>query len=114
MKDYFDKLKRAMKEKSITEVDVWNIDKISFRISCGRAHYVVILDFIKLFCMTDPDNQDYITSVEYISSGDVVILPFITISSAHVLRKWSENNLNGDTLFTISESNYSNNDITLD
>ena len=114
MKDYFDKLERAMKEKGITEVDVWNMDETGFRIGCERAHYVVTLDPIKPLRMTDPDNRDYITSVECISSGGAVIPPLIIISGAHVLHKWSENNLDGDTLFTTSESGYSNDDIALD
>ena len=90
------------------------MDKTGFCIGCGRAHYVVILDLIKPLYMTDPDNQDYIISVECVSSGSAIIPLLIIISSARVLHKWSKNNLDGDTLFTTSKTSYSNNDIALD
>ena len=114
MQSYFQKLETAMKEKGITEVDVWNMDETGFRIGCGRAQLVVTLDANKPLRMTDPDNRDYITSVECISSGGCVIPPLIIISGAQVLHKWCENDLDGDTLFATSESGYSNDDIALD
>lgn len=75
---------------------------------------IVTLDLIKLFCMTYPDNWDYITSVECISSGGPVIPPLIIISDAHVFHKWLKNNLDGSTLFTTSETGYSDNNISFD
>ncbi len=58
MASYFGKLERVMKEKGITEVDVWNMDETGFRIGCGRAQLVVTLDSDKPLRMTDPDNRD--------------------------------------------------------
>lgn len=114
MTDYFHKLETVMTEKGITEVDVWNMDETGFRIGCGRAQLVVTLDATKPLRMTDPDNRDYITSVECISSGGLVIPPLIIISGAHVLHKWCENDLDGDTLFATSDTGYSNDDLAID
>lgn len=58
-----------MKEKDITELDVWNMEETGFRIACGRAHLVITLDPNKPLCMTDPENRHYISSVECISSA---------------------------------------------
>ena len=47
-----------MKEKGITELDVWNMDKTGFRIGCGRAQVVITLDRRKSLRLIDPDNRD--------------------------------------------------------
>ena len=58
MRDYFYKLKAVMRDKGITEVDVWNMDETGFRIGCGRAQMVITMDPKKPLRMTDPDNRD--------------------------------------------------------
>ncbi len=37
MSDYFEKIERVMREKGITELDIWNMDETGFRIGCGKA-----------------------------------------------------------------------------
>ena len=115
MAEYFSKLERVMKEKGITQLDVWNMDETGFRIGCGRAQLVVTLDTRKPLRMTDPDNRDYITSVECISSADEVIPPLIILAEVHILHKWcQENDLDGKTLIGTSETGYSNDDLAMD
>ena len=67
--------------------DIWNMDETGFRIGCGRAQIVITLDPRKPLYMTDPDNHDYITSVECISSAGDVILPLLILSGIHILHK---------------------------
>lgn len=115
MAEYFSKLDRVMKEKGITEFDVGNMDETGFRIGCGRDPIVVTLDHRKPLRLTDPDNRDYITSVECISSVGDVIPPLIIISGVHILHKWTEHNdLDGETLIGTSETGYSNDDLAMD
>lgn len=115
MTEYFNKLKRVMKEKGITEVDVWNMDETGFRIGCGRTQVVISLNRRKSLRLMDPDNRDYITSVECISSAGDVIPPLLIISGVHILHKWcQENDLDGETLIGTSETGYSNDDLALD
>ena len=63
------------------------MDETGFQIGCGRAQLIVTLDANKPLRMTDPDNWDYIISVECISSGGSVIPPLIIIFGAQVLHK---------------------------
>ena len=115
MTEYFNKLERVIKEKGITAVDVWNMDETGFRIGCGRAKMVIMLDPNKPLRMMDPDNRDYITSVECVSSGGEVIPPMLIISGVNILHKWcQENDLDEDTLIGTSESSYSNDDLAMD
>ena len=115
MRDYFHKLKAAIENKGITDVDVWNVDETGFRIGCGRAQMVITMDPKKPLRMTDPDNRDYITTVECISSGGEVIPPLIIISGVQILHKWcQENDLHDDILIGTSDSGYSNDDLAMD
>ena len=104
-----------MRDKGVTETDVWNMDETSFRIGCGRAQMVITMDLKKPLRMTDPDNRDYITSVECISSRGVVNSPLLIISGVQILHKWcQENDLHDDTLIGTSDTGYSNDDSAMD
>ena len=73
MSNYFEKIEWVMREKKITELDIWNIDETRFWIGSGKAQLVITMDPNKPFCMIDPDNHDYITSVEYIGfAGETI------------------------------------------
>ena len=113
--DYFEKIERVMREKRIIELDIWNIDETRFQIGCGKAKLVVTMDSNKLFCMIDPDNRDYITSVEYIGSADETIPPMLLVSGVNILYKWCQhNNLEGDNVIGTTETGYANDDIALE
>ena len=115
MKDYFYKLKAVMRDKGIIEVDVWNMDETGFRIGCGRAQMVIIMNPKKPLRMMDSDNRDYITTVECISSGGEVIPSLIIISGVQILHKWcQENDLHDDILIGTSDSGYSSDDLAMD
>ena len=115
MTEYFNKLERCMKDNGINELDVWNMDETGFRIGCGRAQMVITLDPRRSLRMTDPDNRDYITSVESINSAGEVIPPMLIISGVHILHKWcQENDLDEEVLIGTSETGYSNDDLAID
>ena len=91
------------------------MDETGFRIGCGRAQMVITLDPRRSLRKTDPDNRDYITLVESISSGGEVIPPLLIVSGVHILHKWcQQNDLDGETLIGTSETGYSNDDLAID
>ncbi len=107
MSSYFEKIEWVMREKGVTELDMWNMDKINFQIGCGKAQLVVIIDANKLVCMIDPENYDYITSVECIGSAGETILSMLLISGVNILYKWYQHNdLDSNVMIDITETGY--------
>ncbi len=76
-----------MREKGIMELDMWNMDETGFRIGCGKAQLVVTINANKPLCMIDPENRDYITSVECIGFAGETIPPMLLISEVNILYK---------------------------
>ncbi len=114
MSDYFEKVERFRSETGITDLDVWNMDETGFRIGCGKAQLVVTMDPNKPLRMIDPENRDYITSVECIGSDGETIPPMLLISGVNILHKWCQNNnLDGETLIGTTETGYANDDTAL-
>ena len=75
------------------------MDETGFRAGCGRAHWVITLDPEKPMLLTDPDNREYITSVESISGGGKTIPPMLILCGIQILEKWAqENDLDDDIL----------------
>lgn len=65
------------------------MDETGFRAGCVRAYWIITLDPDKPMLLTDPDNQEYITSFKSISVGGVRIPPLI-LCGILILEKWAE------------------------
>ncbi len=85
--EYFEKYKDIRIEKRIADEDVWNKDETGFCAGCGRVHWVIIFNSNKPLLLTDPDNQDYITSVESINGGEKIIPPILILCGIYILKK---------------------------
>lgn len=110
----YEKFRRRCEEKGIQPQDIWNMDETGFRIGCGIAHCVITLDKSKPLRFVDPDNRDYITSVECISAGGWSVPPFVILKGAHILHKWGKNDLPPDTVLAVSPTGYSNDRLAYD
>lgn len=64
-------------EKGIEDEDVWNMDEAGFCAGCDRAHWVITLDPDNPLLLIDPENREYVTSVEGISGGGKTIPPML-------------------------------------
>ena len=112
--DYFEKYKNIRIDKGIPDEDVWNIDGTRFCAGCGRAHWIITLDPNKPILLTDPDNREYITSVESISDRGKIIPPIVILCDILILEKWEEeNDLDEDILLATSATGYSNDELAL-
>ena len=89
-----------MREKGITELDVWNVNETGFRIGCGNSKLVVTMDINKPLLMIDLENRNYITSAECIGSASETIPPMFLISGVNILYKRCQNNDLGDNIVT--------------
>ena len=88
--------------------------RTGFRAGCGRAHWVITLNPDKPLLLTDPDNREYITSVESISGGGKTIPPMLILCGIYILERWAEeNDLDKDILLATSPTGYSNDELAL-
>ena len=71
----------------MSRLKISGIDEIGFRISCGIAYYIVILDKSKPLRFIDPNNRNYITSIEAISTRERSIPLFVILKGAYILYK---------------------------
>ena len=62
----------------------------------------------------DPDNRDYITSVEYISAVGFEIPSLLILKGENILHKWATNDLPDDIAFGASPTSYSNDKLALE
>ena len=112
---HFEQYKLLRELRGIVDEDTWNMDETGFRIGCGKAHWVISTHSHKPLLMKDPDNRDYITSVESSSGGGRDIPPMIILPGVQIKEKWAlENDLDDDILFAVSSTGYSNDDLAID
>ena len=65
--------------------------------------------------MIDPDNCDYITSVECIGFADETLPSMLLVSGVNILYKWCQhNNFEGDIVIGPTETGYTNVDTALE
>lgn len=112
---WFDNYRRLRDELGMQEEDIWNFDETGFRIGVGRKQRVVVSakhkrrkDYIP-----STSGKGYATSIECISAAGGVIPPFVILQGKHILAKWYELELDPDTAITVSESGYTNDELTL-
>ena len=116
LQSHFDKFRNECIAKSIVRCDMYNMDETGWRIGIGKGYIVVTMEPRKKLVLTDPDNRDYISSIECISaSDDGFALPsYLICAGKWILEKWCiENELDDQTKIDVSESGYSTDDIAM-
>lgn len=64
--------------------------------------------------MIDPDNREYITSVENISGGGKTVPQMLILSGIYIVEKWAEeNDLDEYIVLATSATGYSNDELAL-
>lgn len=116
---HFRRFKAVCKEYGIVRCDLYNMDETGFRTGMGAAHWVVTMEKNKKkrLVLTDPNNCDYITSIECISVGDdgFSIPAFLIIAGAWIMEKWAlENSLDDNTVLAATPLGYSDDELAMD
>ena len=76
---------------------------------------VVTMKATKQLVLTDAVNCDYVTSIECISANGYALPSFLIVAGKHLLDKWAlENDIEDDTVFAVSESGYSDDELTIE
>jgi hypothetical protein len=110
---WYNKLEAVIKSWGVQNEDIYNMDETGFRIGVGRAHEVITRVTSKRRYLSDPDNRDYITSIECICASGKVLPSLIIIKAASLQERWIVDELAPDNSIAYSDSGYSNDDINL-
>jgi DDE superfamily endonuclease/Tc5 transposase DNA-binding domain len=111
---WFDKLLAVKERFGILDSDIHNMDETGFRIGVGRAHKVITRAGNNRQYLADPDNRDYITSIESISAAGESHAPLLILKAASLQERWIADELDENTILSYSESGYSNDKINLE
>ena len=109
---YFQQLQSTIKENGIPPDDIWNMDETGFRIGMGKDSMIITKrSRAHLFAM--PENRESATAIEAISAGGKVIPAFLILSGQQHMEQWYRlDELNPHTKIVMSESGYTNDEIT--
>ena len=89
------------------------MDETRIPIGVKKIQFVGFAHKVKKFVITDPDNRDYITSVEFINGTGRVILRWSFRKKNRFFDKWADNEFDGEILLKINDSGCSNDDHVL-
>ena len=89
------------------------MDETGFRIRVLAGRVVITHLTTKAVYLADPDNRELVTTVETICGDSTTIPPMLILKGEVLLKKYFDNDLKNDTLFTVSTSRYLNNELTI-
>ena len=113
IKAHFVEFDRCKRKWGILDDDTYNFDETSYMIGIVNGSFVVTpADAIASY-VDDPEERELITSTECISGGSYHIPCMLTFKGAWHLRKYFKNQVDGDTLFSRSDSSFVNDKLTL-
>ena len=111
---WFRRLKEQIEEKGILLDDMYNMDETGFRIGVGKNQWIVTIDPSWQSYLASSNNRDYITVVEVIQGLGKVLPPMVILAATQFLGRWFNNDIEDNTLFAVSETGYSNDELSLD
>ena len=93
--------------------DIYNFDETGCQIGVATGSRVVVPQGLDKIFVNNPENKELVTCVEYFSAIGYHVPPMLIFKGAYYLRKYFENDIDGDTLFARSESGYTDDVLTL-
>lgn len=83
IKRYFIRFKDACKELEILRQDLYNIDKIDFRIKYDKIYIVITLEASKRLVFIDANNRNYFISIECVDANinNYILSMFLIIAN---------------------------------
>ena len=94
---------------------MWNMNKIEFRINVDRFRIIILFEKYQRNYIANSNNRNYCTTIKSINVTGATIFFLIILKAINVLLKWSQqNDFLDQCQLDAFESNYNNNDLTLD
>jgi hypothetical protein len=113
MEAHFKEFRRCREHWGILDNDIYNFDKTGCLIGMVAGSLVIVPADCQASYVDDPNNQELVTSTECISASGFHVPPMITFKGAYHLRKFFKNDMDGNILFSRSESGFVNDKLTL-
>jgi hypothetical protein len=110
---HFKEYKRCKDHWGILDEDTYNFDETGCMIGMIAGSLVIVPADCTAVYIDDPANRELVTSTECISAGGFHIPPMITFKGAYHLRKYFKNDMDGDILWSRSDSGFVNDKLTL-
>lgn len=105
---------RELKEKyGIVESDMHNMDETGFQIGMSGSRWIVTREPKRRVYIPASEDRTLVTVIETISADGTVIPPMLILPGKQILRGWIAESLEDETLFTTSESGFSNDELGL-
>ncbi|KAH7348668.1 hypothetical protein BKA65DRAFT_398285, partial [Rhexocercosporidium sp. MPI-PUGE-AT-0058] len=92
--------------------DVWNFDKVGFRIGCLRGRLVIVPADVKAVYLVDLDNRESITSLECVSAAGKYIESFLILKGEVIKEKLFDNDIPDDVILAVSPTGFTNDRLT--
>lgn len=114
IKQHFDEFKEAKTSHGVADGDVYNFDETGFRAGCGRQKKVITKEEKARVVLENPENRDFISSLECVS-GDGSVIPNMIILSgkSHLEKFFLYNDLDGKVAIAVSGTGYNNDELSL-
>lgn len=107
---YFNELRKQLER--VQPEDIWNMDETGFRIGVGKDQLVITRRTRAQYLGT-PENRESATAIEAISAGGSYIPAFLILSGQRHMGNWYRTpELEEDTKIILSDSGYSNDEIS--
>ena len=114
LSDWFRRYKAKRDEKGIQDADCYNFDETGFRIGIGKDQWVVTREPTRPLYLPSSSNRELVTVCETVSSDGEVLPPMIIIPGQNIMEDWFETGLAGNVLVGVSDTGYSNDELSLD
>ena len=109
---WYEQLKEVLEEEGFQPGDIWNMDETGFRIGVGKDQLMVTRRRRRHY-LAMPTCRESATSIEAISASGEVIPAFLILTGKTHLERWYHTALSPETVLSVSESGYNNDELAL-
>jgi hypothetical protein len=109
---HFKEFRRCRKHWGILNNNIYNFDKIGCLIGMVAGSLVIVPVDCQASYVDNPNNQELVTLTECIFASGFHVSLMITFKGAYHLRKFFKNDMDGNILFSRSESGFVNDKLT--
>jgi DDE superfamily endonuclease len=111
--DWYMRLLDVVTTYDIQDCDFYNFDETGFRIGIARGEWIITRHPKRRAYIASPQERELVTCVETISADGYDIPPMIIIAAKLHMESWYKNELPDDVLLAVSETGYSNDELSL-